>query len=84
MNATTKKILQTAMLFTSLAVTNPVWSHDCLEAAGKDPGASPGANQAKTLLTPELHRALHDPATNRPDALGDYVQNFQAVPQPRR
>jgi len=84
MNATTKKILQTAMLFTSLAVTNPVWSHECLQAAGKDHGASPGADQAKTLLTSERYRALHDPATNKPDGLGDYVQNFQAVSPPHR
>jgi hypothetical protein len=84
MNATTKSILQTATLFTALAVISPAGSHDCLEAAGKGPGTSPGADRAKTLSGSELYQALHDPTVNKPDGLGDYVQNFQSDRAPRR
>ena len=82
------KRVQTGLLFAGLVVANGVFAKDCQQNAGAANTHQPGAGEAdriwtsavtrpRTRSTAELYELFHAPDLNKPDGLGDYVQNFQ-------
>ena len=72
---TITKIAQTTLLCTGLIAANAVWS--CPEGPGAANATNPAVSQAQTLFAADLYKLFHEAALNKPDGLGDYVQNFQ-------
>jgi len=84
--ATVSKIAKTALLCSGLFSANAVWS--CPEIDGQASASNPDGAQVQTLSAAihdqsemmsatELNALLHDAEMNKPDGLGDYVQNYR-------
>ena len=77
MTTTITKIAQTALICAGLLAANAVWA--CPENAGAANAANPNTAQAQRLSALDLYGLLHDADLNKPDGLGDYVQDFKAA-----
>jgi len=84
------KIAKMTLLCAGLFAANGVWSKDCPEGPGAANVIHPEASQARTLSVvtetqpstlsgAERYELFHAAVLNKPDGLGDYVQNFQAA-----
>jgi hypothetical protein len=83
LTATTKNIVQTAVLCIGLLSANMVWSEDCPEGVKGRNATYPDVAQAQPLSASHLYEMFHDARLNESDGLGDYVHNFQATRPPR-
>ena len=84
------KIAKTTLLCAGLIGANGVWSKDCPEGPGAASATHPDASQTQalsvvtetqpgTLSGADRYEMFHDAVLNKPDGLGDYVQNFRAA-----
>jgi hypothetical protein len=90
--ATVSKVVKMALLCTGLFSANAAWS-SCPESGGQANATHPDRAQAQTLSAAthdqsgtmsatRLYAYFHDPKMNKPDGLGDYVEDYRsAYPQ---
>jgi hypothetical protein len=85
---TIPKRVHTALLCAGLIAANGVFAEDCPQKAGAanahqpvgegaDTGSISVGDRPRARSAAELYELFHAPDLNKPDGLGDYVQNFQ-------
>lgn len=87
--ATASKVAKTALLYTCLFSANAAWS-SCPENGGQANATNPDRAQAQALMAAthvqsgtmsatELNALLHDATMNKPDGLGDYLEDYRTA-----